>query len=125
MLVQETAGSIRAFLFAARRVSRRDVPGANIGFVKRVLSTALVTLGAVVALYGADYLQLRYRIARNRNAYGTVTVERFEAIKEKNNRTEFVFEEPQTQTCTHSLFPHGGYAPCWYASRHTEKRTDI
>jgi len=105
---------------------RRPVPGANIAFVKRVVVRALaLVIVAVVVLYVGDYVQLRYRIARSRNAYGTVTVERFDAIKEKNNRTEFVFEDPEKQTCAHSLFPHGGYPPCWYASRHTEKRTDI
>jgi hypothetical protein len=96
------------------------------GFVKRfVVRTLVLVIAAAVVLYAGDYIQLRYRIARNLSPFGTVTVERFDAIKEKNNRTEFVFEEPEKQTCAHSLFPHGGYAPCWYASRHTEKRTDI
>jgi hypothetical protein len=27
-------------------------------------------------------------------------------------------------TCVHSLFPHMGYQPCWYLSRHSEQRTN-
>jgi hypothetical protein len=55
---------------------------------------------------------------------GTVTIQRYDAISEKNNKTEFDFESPITVTCVHSLFPHMGYQPCWYLSRHSEQRTN-
>ena len=85
----------------------------------RVLTIVLVML---VAVYLGDDLSLRYRIPRNREPLGAVTVQRYDAIEEKNNKTEFDFENPITVTCVHSLFPHMGYQPCWYLSRHSEQR---
>jgi hypothetical protein len=85
----------------------------------RIFLIALVSLAAV---YAADDLSVRYRIPRSRQLLGSVTIQRYDAISEKNNKTEFVFEEPVVQTCVRSLFPHLGYQPCWYLSRHSEQR---
>jgi hypothetical protein len=85
----------------------------------RILITALILLAAV---YCGDYLWVRYPFPGGRQAFGKITVQRYDAISEKNNRTEYVFEDPVTLTCVHSLFPHFGYRPCWYLSRHTEQR---
>jgi hypothetical protein len=85
----------------------------------RILMFALCLLGIV---YFCDDLSVRYHIPRTRQSYGTVTVQRFAAIPEKNGKTEFAVEGPVTQTCVHSLFPHLGYQPCWYLSRHSEQR---
>jgi len=87
-----------------------------------------VLLGLVLGLailYGSDYLVLRTRVWKGRDAFGTVQVERYAAVHEKNGKTEFIFDQPETDTCVHSLFPHLGYSPCWYLNRHKEKRTDI
>jgi hypothetical protein len=83
--------------------------------------------GVVLALltYAADYLAVRYKIPNGRDPFSTVTIQPYYAIHEKNGRTEYDFAQPQTQVCIHSLFPHFGYAPCWYVSRHTDKRIDI
>src|ERR1700746_2896710 len=84
---------------------------------------SLITALAVSAiLYVADDLSVRYGIPEGRQRFGTVTVQRYDAISEKSNRTEFVFESPLILTCVHSLFPHMGYQPCWYLTRHTEQR---
>lgn len=40
------------------------------------------------------------------------------AVPKKNGRTEFILDEPYDAPCVHSLFPHFGAAPCWYAVRH-------
>lgn len=85
----------------------------------RILITALA---GMVALYVGDDLSVRYRIPGSRKPFGTVTIRRFDAIPEKNNRTEYVYENPITVTCIRSLFPHLGYEPCWYLSRHAEQR---
>ena len=85
----------------------------------RILILAIVVLGVV---YACDDLSVRYRIPRSRQPLGTVTIQRYDAIAEKNGKTEFDFEEPVTQTCVHALFPHLGYLPCWYLSRHSEQR---
>jgi len=70
-----------------------------------------------------DDLSVRYRIPKSRQPFGTVTVQRYAAISEKT-KTEFVYEGPINQPAPHSLFPHLGYQPCWYLSRHTEQRTN-
>jgi hypothetical protein len=85
----------------------------------RILMIVLISLAIV---YVCDDLSVRYRIPRGRQPLGTVTVQRFDAIPEKNGKTEFAFEDPVTQTCVHSLFPHLGYQPCWYLNRHSVQR---
>jgi hypothetical protein len=85
----------------------------------RILTIVLASLAIV---YLCDDLAVRYRIPRSREPLGTVTIQRYDAISEKNNKTEFDFESPVTVTCVHSLFPHMGYQPCWYLSRHSEQR---
>ncbi len=83
----------------------------------------LVLLAAIT--YAGDYLSVRYRIPRNRDPYGEVTITSMYAIHEKNGKIEYQFAAPETQVCVHSLFPHLGYSPCWYLNRHTEKRIEI
>ena len=93
---------------------------------KRILIFGLFFLLAVAALtYIGDYAVIRYRIARQSNPYGTVMVRPYYAIHMKNGNTEFDFQDPQSQSCLNSLFPHFGITPCWYLNRHAEKRTDI
>ena len=87
--------------------------------IRRVVFVAVATLAIV---YGCDYGSVRFRIPKSHQQFGTVTVQRYDAISEKNNRTEFVYEDPITQPCVHSIFPHLGYQPCWYLSRHAEQR---
>lgn len=71
-----------------------------------------------VLIYLADGFVLHFR----REPFGSVVVSRYDAIPQKNGKTEFVFEQPTTQPCVHALFPHSGYQTCWYLSRHTEQR---
>jgi hypothetical protein len=85
----------------------------------RIFVLASVSLAAV---YIWDDLSVRYRIPSGRQPFGTVTIQRYDAIPEKNGKVEFAFEQPVTQTCVRSLFPHLGYPPCWYLRRHAEQR---
>jgi len=89
--------------------------------MRRVLLGILVSLAL---LYLGDDLSVRLRIPPGRDPYGYVTVDRLDAIAEKNNKTEYVPEEPVVETCIHALFPHIGYVPCWYLRRHTEQRVN-
>jgi hypothetical protein len=84
--------------------------------------TLIAALALMAALYVGDDLSVRYRIPRSRQPFGTVTIRRLDAISEKNNKTEYVYEDPVAVTCVRSLFPHLGYSPCWYLSRHSEQR---
>jgi hypothetical protein len=94
--------------------------------LRRVLGIAAASLAAMFCVvYAGDYLSVRYRIPGNREQFGAVTVQHYDAIQEKSGKTEFIFNPPAAQTCVHALFPHFGYTPCWYLKRHSEPRTDI
>jgi hypothetical protein len=94
--------------------------------LKRFLKTTLaLVVSALAVVYACDYAFFRYRSARNRDPYGSVTIRHYYAVQHKNGKTEFLFDPPAAQICVHSLFPHGGHTPCWYLVRHLEPRTDI
>lgn len=84
-----------------------------------------VLIAACGTLYAADYLLWRYKLATGRNPYGTVMVQFFYAIQEKNGKTEYDYQPPQPDTCVNALFPRAGYSPCWYERKHTEKAIKI
>jgi len=89
-----------------------------------VAAIALV-VGASALAFGLDYAVFRLRVAANRNAYGAVTVNHYTAVLQKNGKTTLTFDPPTPWTCVNSLFPHQGWLPCWYLSRHPDQRTDI
>ena len=84
--------------------------------MKRMLLIAFLGL---CAMYGGDYL------SASRSTLGTVKVERYYAIPQKDGKTEFVFATPESQACVQSLLPHLAYNPCWYVNRHRRKRIDM
>jgi hypothetical protein len=89
------------------------------------VSLTLITFCVLLALlYGFDYLVARTRLARNGNALGSVKVEILYAIPQKSGKTEFNYGGSEVQRCLHSLFPHLGYDPCWYAARHAQKQVN-
>jgi len=94
--------------------------------MKRVI-TRLILFAAVsvCVLYAGDYLLLRYRIAAKREPFGTVKIQTYYAVPQKDKKTEFYFLDPQMQECVHSLFPHTGDSPCWYLNRHARQRIDM
>lgn len=84
----------------------------------------LVLTGALLMAYISDYAVFRHRLSTN-HGFGQVTVTNYDAVAQKNGKTEFLFDPPQGQTCVNAMFPHQGYTPCWYLRRHSEQRTDI
>jgi hypothetical protein len=94
--------------------------------MKRIFAGIGLSLAVLlVVLYVADYAMVRYRIAAKRNPFDSVAVSSYYAVQEKNNKTEYIFKDEENQTCVHSLFPHLGYTPCWYLTRHTMKQITI
>ena len=89
------------------------------------LKTILAAMGAGVLAFGLDYAVFRVRAATGWNAYGSVMVDHYYAVLQKNGKTQFIFDPPQSQTCVNAVFPHAGWLPCWYLKRHPEQRTDI
>lgn len=88
-------------------------------------ATLLSLLGGAILTYGVDFIVFRIRSALNRNPFGSVTVSHYYAVRQKNGKTQFIFEPPADETCVNALFPHSGSPPCWYLTRHPEQRTDI
>jgi hypothetical protein len=95
-------------------------------FLKRLIVIGLCSaLGVTALTYATDYLIFRYRVETNRQPFGQVTVTRYDAVPQKNGKTQFIFNPPVAQTCIHALFPRAGFTPCWYLQRHTEQRTNF
>jgi len=92
---------------------------------RRFLRAVLISFGLLAIVYAGDYCAVRYRIPPSRNPFGQVTVQPVYVIHEKNGKLEYQFADPETDVCVHSLFPHMGYSPCWYLSRHSEKQINI
>ena len=84
-----------------------------------------IALLALAGLYDGDYLSARYRIPNNRQTLGSVQVKTLYAVRQKNGRIEYSEGDTEAQTCVRSLFPHLGYTPCWYLSRHATQRIEI
>ena len=81
---------------------------------------AIAAILAFVAIYLGDYA-----IARSK-PLGSVTVQPFYAIHQKNGKTEFDYSvPPEAQTCVASLLPHLGNNPCWYVTKHKTRKIEI
>jgi hypothetical protein len=93
--------------------------------MKRTLRLLEVVLLLLVLLYAGDYVSVRYGIPNHRNPFGVIRVDQYYAVPLKNGRIEYMLADPIDQTCVNSLFPHLGYVPCWYLSRHRQKRIDV
>jgi hypothetical protein len=94
--------------------------------MKRVIVRGLLILLFLTAtVYGGDYCSVRYQIPHGRPQYGQVTVNTLYVIHVKGGKIQYEPGDQETDTCVHSLFPHMGYTPCWYLSRHTDKLIDI
>lgn len=81
------------------------------------MKIALLALASLCALYAADTLLVYLA----HQPYGEAQIRRYYAMPLKGGKTEFGAAGTQNQTCVQALFPHAGFAPCWYACRHREK----
>jgi hypothetical protein len=79
----------------------------------------VIAAGAVLLVYGADYISIAYQIPKGRVQFGSIEVEKLLAVPQKNQSTEYIAEDPQPEKCAYSIFPQLGLAPCWYVARHT------
>jgi hypothetical protein len=79
------------------------------------IGAVLVALAALV--YAGDFVRFEFRIryAKPNDPLETVTF--FYATGVKGGKVEVFYDQPQTQTCVHSIFPHRGYGPCWRFNR--------
>jgi hypothetical protein len=86
--------------------------------VKKILRVAQFVVLAFVLLYAGDYVSARFRLPNDRQTLGSVDVQVMWAIKQKNGRIDYELGDTETRPCLYSLFPHLGYTPCWYLTRH-------
>jgi hypothetical protein len=72
-------------------------------------------------LYAGDSVLFRYRHV----PFASVRVTPYYAVPRKDHKIEYMFDNPRDETCVNSLFPRQGDSPCWYLSRHRERRIDM
>lgn len=85
--------------------------------------TVLGLLIALLAIYAGDYISVRVRSTSNKpgNPVDTIQLNPLYAIPQKSGKNDYMFGDPQSETCIHSLFPHYGYTPCWYVKRNAAR----
>ncbi len=90
------------------------------------LSWVIAGLMAITCVaYLTDFAILRWKFKNKRDAFATVKISPYYAVPRKDHKIEYMFQDPVDETCVNSLFPHGGNSPCWYLTRHREKRVDL
>ncbi len=82
---------------------------------------ALALLGVAIALYAGDWLVFNLRGSRT----ATVTVSHFLSAPLKNNKQELDYLGSEDVSCSISLFPQAGHAPCWYLRAHKNQVKSI
>ena len=76
-----------------------------------------VLIGLAAILYTGDFVWFEYRMRNVKPNDPFETVRFFYATAMKNGKVTVFYDQPQTQTCVHSIFPHSGYTPCWRFNR--------
>jgi hypothetical protein len=95
----------------------------------RILQRLVWVLAGIISIpclaYLTDFAILRWKFKNKRDAFATVTVKPYYVVPRKDHKVEYMFQDPVDETCVNSLFPHGGSTPCWYLTRHRDKRVDL
>ena len=63
-------------------------------FRRIVLRLFLAALALLGIAYAADYVVFRYRLATNRQPFGSVTVEHYYMVAHKDGKAEIIFDPP-------------------------------
>lgn len=93
--------------------------------VKKIIVRAAIGLvAATLVAYIVDAIQVRVRLATGgpAKAYDTVTV--LYAAGLKGSKYEIYTDQPDSETCSRTLFPQMGYSPCWYLREHAMRMLD-
>jgi len=85
----------------------------------------LALLLLIVLVYAGDFLVLRYRMATNKNPFGSVTRTVYYSVKLKSGKTEFDYGGQQNFECPNTLLPQYMEKPCWLAKRQKDVQIDI
>ncbi len=82
---------------------------------------AIIVLGTLAIAYATDYAVLQHKMNQYHGADALGSVTSYYGTALKDGKMQIFTDQPQVETCVHSIFPHSGYRPCWYASRNTVK----
>ena len=92
---------------------------ARIGaLLKWTVLMALVALGLV---YAVEDFRIRHAASASPGSQ-TKTLTFYYSTRLKNGRVQVYYDQPQTEVCVRTVFPHGGRRPCWYARREPVRR---
>jgi len=94
-------------------------------FIRIALRYVRLILAAVVVLYVAEDVFLRFRLHEKQSDAVFSQVPVYDVGEVKGGRVEYYFDQGQTQTCVHAVFPHFGAVPCWYVVRHTAQQVRL
>lgn len=87
---------------------------------RRILS-GVAALVAAAFLLDLGWYQCRVWIPRLGAATGSVHRIRLLSIPGKGNKIEYQVDSVRPEEdvpCSNTLFPQGGYRPCWYVAKH-------
>jgi len=88
--------------------------------LKRILLKALLgLLGAAAIVYMIDWVSMAFRMHGNREIYADIKVDQVYTDTNKYKELEYSMGTPVIERCVYALFPHSGFRPCWYVTRHT------
>ena len=90
-----------------------------------VRKTAIGLVLLVAVVYGADYLSIHVPIPPGRAQFSTLEVRPYYAVPMKDGKTEYLYQDPRIETCSHSLFPQFGHSPCWRETGEPEKQLKL
>jgi hypothetical protein len=82
---------------------------------------AIIALATFAIVYAGDYALFQVKMSKNGGTGALGSVTSYYGTALKDGKMEIFTDQPQVETCAHSLFPHSGYRPCWYASRNYVK----
>ena len=85
----------------------------------------LIAATVLLVVYIGDSISIRYQIPKGRDRFGSVQVQKLLAVPQKNHKTEYIADPPETQQCVYSLFPQLGLEPCWYLARHARQQVNF
>jgi hypothetical protein len=91
--------------------------------MKRILKFGLL---GVVGMTGITYAIDSAGVAfpGGRKMYDDVAVDQVYTDTNRWHEVEYSRGVTTTERCVYSLFPHGGYQPCWYLKKHTMRVTN-
>jgi hypothetical protein len=89
-------------------------------FAVRMLAKGLAGLLVLAAVaYPVDWAIWRARVAGG-GGMGSFSVNLTTVAELKGNKEDYYASGTATVSCSRSLYPQGGYDPCWWVQRHRE-----